>query len=194
MKASTKRFASILGTLALIIASVAIYVVLLKPVYSGDIKDIKNPGVQQLRGEQKALGELKKQTEQTIKEFQNIKKQYESLEQLERFNLSLPDNEEIPTLINQLQNISQASGLKIENISLQKMPFKSSADKNVLQKPLGTLRINLQMNGSYDAIKSFLEGIETNLRLMDAQSLKLSKSQKGGFNYNISVDTYFQGQ
>ncbi len=55
------------------------------------------------------------------------------------------------------------------------------------------VQITFALGGGYNEIKTYLEAIETNVRIMDVQRLGVQNGVEGGaLNYNIVVNAYYQ--
>jgi hypothetical protein len=72
-------------------------------------------------------------------------------------------------------------------------------------KPLGQIVLQITAAGSYENLKSFLMGLETNIRIFDVQGISITPAQTPVvfgknlntvspdlFTYNIKVVTYYQ--
>lgn len=189
MRASTKRILSIMVSAILLIAVVVVYVKFIQPAYSE---------VQNLRGEIEARQNLLQNQSQAVSQVQNLisQLQNQNISQFQdQISLVLPASESVPQALNQYQAIAQASGLSIQSASVSYLAIKPSAANISLAKGVGTNRFKLNVLGPYEAIKTFFEAIETNVRLTDLVSSKLSRTGQPGQNLylnEIVVDSYYQ--
>lgn len=186
MKPSTYRLLSILGSVFLLIAAVIVYSNLVRPAYDE---------IQKLRDKREANIKLLQEQQGAIEAVSRLLNEYQSLTEIqENISMALPNEEEVPSIINQLQGLAKISSLGVESLSLQYPPLKpSSADS--LIKPLGTVRATVRLNGDYKNLRPFLEDLETNIRLMDIYSLSVEGGGirgKTNLIYNIVLDTYYQ--
>ncbi len=185
MKSSTYRLLSILGSSLLLIAAVIVYSNLVHPAYNE---------VQRLRDQRAANLNLLQEQSEAINVVQRLLSEYQSLAQIqENISTILPNKEEVPSVINQLQGLATVNNLNIESLSLQYPPLTTSADP--LIKSLGTLRVTIRLNGDYKNLSPFLGDLETNIRLMDVYSLGIEGGGVPGKNkliYNLVLDTYYQ--
>lgn len=193
MRASTKRFASLLVSLLFAGSAIIVYASFLSPVFQE---------VAALRGKILAQSELLANENAAIGKFKNLlsvySDQYQALDKT--LSATLPTKEEVPSAVNQIQVLSRVSNLALQSVTFKYAALKPSAKAQVasLVKPLGTLTITLQTAGSYENLKSFLHALETNIRVMDISSLKLSPVRKGEavvpdlFLYTVEVTTYYQ--
>jgi len=103
----------------------------------------------------------------------------------------LPDNQDEPNLIVQLETIANNSGIVLSNIAI--VEEKKEEGKT---SDYGTANINLKLSGSYESFKSFLETVENNLRLIDIDSIDFNAQIKEGmvanFDFNVILKTYYQ--
>jgi len=189
MRASTKRILSIMISAILLIAVVVVYVKLIQPAYSD---------VQKLRGEIQARQNLLQDQSQAVTQVQNLisQLQNQNIAQFQdQISLVLPKTESVPQALNQYQAIAQASGLSIQSVSINYLAIKPAATNINLAKGIGTDRFKLNVLGPYEAIKTFFEAIETNVRLTDLVNFKLNRTGQPGQNLyltEIVVDSYYQ--
>jgi len=185
MKPSTYRLLSILGSVFLLIGAVVIYSNLVNPAY-GEI--------QGLRDKREANAKLLQEQKEAIDAVNRLLNEYQSLAQIqENISMVLPNEENIPSIINQFQGLAKINSMDIESLSLQYPPLKSSTDS--LIEPLGTVRATIRLNGDYRDLRPFLEDLETNIRLIDVYSLNVEGGGIPGRNkliYNLVLDTYYQ--
>jgi Tfp pilus assembly protein PilO len=193
IKASTKRALSLLVSMALIIASLAIYAFYVRPAYDD---------VTTLRGTMKAKQDLFLEKQVAVDKVKALILQYKGAGSLQdAISLSLPQTEEVSSVFNQLQAIASSNGMAVEVFNVQPLPIRAAdagSGKNTkgsLIRPLGTLRLSLRLTGTYPAFKDFVRGLETNIRAMDVVSMKVEQaSAKGGesFAYTLVADAYYQ--
>lgn len=173
MKNSLQRTISLLGSLGLLIGAMVIYSSLIRPEYQQ---------VNELRGILTAKTDLLSEQQSIISQVESLLSQYQSSARIqETVSLSLPIKEDSSSIFGQLQALAQANGISIEVFGVQNLPITKSN--------LGVLQVSLKMTGPYENFKNFLQGVETNIRVMDLSSLKIDKS-----NYNIVLNTYYQTQ
>lgn len=186
MKPSTYRLLSIIGSVFLLIAAVVVYSKLVNPAYDE---------IQQLRDKREANIKLLQEQNDAILEVKRLLNEYQSLTQIqENISLALPNEEEVPSIINQLQGLAKINSLDIESLSLQYPPLKSSAVDS-LTEPLGTIRVTMRLSGDYRNLRPYLENLETNIRLIDVYSLNIEGGAIPGKTkliYNLVLDTYYQ--
>lgn len=189
MKASTKRIISILISVSLMLAVVVIFVKFIKPAYAE---------LQNLRGEIQTRAVLLKDQTKAVSQVQNLisQLQEQNISQFqEQISLVLPLNESVPQALSQYQTIAQANGLNVQSAGLNYLAIKPSAANINLAKGIGTIRFKLKLLCSYEAIRTFIQAIETNVRLTDLVSFKISRAGQTKQNLYLNevvVDVYYQ--
>lgn len=189
MKASTKRILSIMTSVLLLVAVAVIYAELINPVYVD---------IQKLRGEIQARENLLNQQTQAVNQVQGLisQLQNQNITQFqEQISLALPRSESVPQVLNQYQAIAQAIGLNNQSIGVNYLAIKPAVSDTGLAKGIGTDRFKLKLLGSYESMKIFFQAIETNVRLTDLISFKMSRAAQSGQNLFINeivVDSYYQ--
>ena len=179
-----------MGSAAFLVAAMMIYSLFIRPEYEL---------VNELRGMFIAKSNLLTEQQSIISQVQSLLAQYQGSASIQRaVSLALPTKEEAAGIFSQLQALAQANDLTIEVFGLQSQPTKSVNNSrgaiNVV-KDLGVLQASLKVSGGYDNFKNFLQGVETNIRVMDLISLKMEKVNRANGNffiYNLVLNTYYQ--
>lgn len=153
----------------------------------------------------KKINEEKSQYDTQYKAVQIAKSiidQYKSLISVSQtISLSIPRGAEIQNLLAQLDNITTQSGLSLQSINFENVgalasPSKQSAS-NIVQG-YKTLRLTLGLMGNYESLKTWLNAVESDIRLMDIVNIAFagltSDSQKnsGLFNFKVMLNVYYQ--
>lgn len=188
MKASTKRVLSLLGTAVLFVAALAIYALLLSPEYTGLTK---------ARGELAASQKLYDDQSSVIAKVKDLVAQYQGTAKIQdTISLTLPNNQAVSSLVAQIQAIAASSGSTVESMSLQTLAVKPPPPGSPEgTRGIGIVRINLRLTASYASAKSFMSGVETNIRLMDVTSWRaepITKDKPEPLSYTIVIDAYYQ--
>lgn len=90
---------------------------------------------------------------------------------LARFNVLLPSEPDLPTLIRQLQTASDDSGIELNSIA-------PSPPATLAGSPgISTMQIVLQIRGGYFRLESFLARLELLQRVVEVQNLSISPSR-----------------
>lgn len=183
MRSSLKRTISLLGLVALVFGSVAVYTGLVKPAYAEIVS---------LRAERDAEVRIRDEVRRLTEIVKDLRSQYQSQTAFkatldERF----PSREDVPAILNQLQGLARLNSVALGSVSFRYGSTDPSSDS--LVRPLGTIRISMKVDGGYEAFKSFLADLETNVRIMDLATLRVSSTERTGFyTFDLMVDTYFQ--
>jgi Tfp pilus assembly protein PilO len=188
MKASTKRLLALLGSATLLLVTLIIYAVLLRPEYSV---------IQDLRGNLNSRVNFSDAQSKAIDYVNNLYgKNKVSIDQIQNdLSSALPDQERVADVVYQIQAISSLNNIAVDSINLDKLPIQQAKDNNSLIKSYGTLRITLSLVGSYSSFKEMISLLQNNIRLMDLRTLRVyqvNNLEKGIFNYEMVVDTYYQ--
>lgn len=152
--------------------------------------------------------------------IKNLNDKYnQNSEEIKKLMAVLPNEEEMPDLLVQLETLAGTSGLVMESVSFteaqQKANFvapqiNAEDDSSVAANTTGsqntqtsratkpssykTSQVTLRLTGGYEAFKNYLVSVEKNERLMDVISLALSApgQQSGNFSYSLSINVYYQ--
>ncbi len=185
MKPAAKRLSGILVSLLLFIGALVIYSSLVVPVY-GEI--------QVLRGERVAKTKILQEESDAVNTVKRLLEKYPSISELRQtIGLTLPSEEEVAAVVNQIQGISSSNGMLLNSLSLKPLSAVVNESEEDTVRPIGSVRISVEMAGGYDALKAFLEALETNIRIMDVYSLHIAGGGTSGpYKYQIETDTYYQ--
>lgn len=184
MRPAAKRLSVVLISLALYTAAAIVFFALIIPAYRE---------IQQLRGENKSLDTALANEKQAIEAASRQLSQSQSLGDLQNnLSLALPLEEDVPGIVNQLQGIAFGSGITIDSLSISQLSVKAS--KNEVVEPVGTLQVALRLRGNYEAMKTYLASLESNIRVIDVDSLAVGggASKDSSLSYNLVVNTYYQ--
>lgn len=118
----------------------------------------------------------------------------------------IPREEDIPTLMVQLDALAKDHQLSLDAMSITKQAVASPVSPSqkegaVAPKAIKNLQVTLTLSQgtTYDQFKEFLGGIETHIRLFDILQLQYAPAaqaegaQQGGDRYGVTLDTYYQG-
>jgi len=184
MKPSAKRLYGILLSLLIIIVSIVGYSSLLVPAYE-DIQD--------LRGERESLSELAQKESESVAVVKNLIKEYSSTSVLaDTLSITLPEEQEIASAVNQIRGIAASNDMLMTSFSLKPLSVDARAIDDIV-KPVATLRMNIELIGDYLSLQEYLRALETNVRLMDIKSITVNGGGSDGpYEYQVEVDTYYQ--
>lgn len=185
MKPAAKRLFGILGSMALVIGSLVVYSSLLIPKYQE---------IQTLRGEREALSELLQDQLDAVDAVRRLVRQYSDVTDLQRsLAITLPVEEEVASIVNQFQGIASSNGIVMSSLSMRPLAIEPRAIDDVV-RPVGTIRVSMDLIGNYASLKAYLAALETNVRIMDLKSIQVQNggTSDGPYDYQVEVDTYYQ--
>lgn len=127
-----------------------------------------------------------------------------------RIRQALPQTQEGAQLLTTLENLAGKHGLALKqiDISVNFEPEQSPAQASGRSVPrpntrtlspapaadgARTLPITLSLNGSYEAFKAFLRDLESNLRIIDVQSIAFkAAAEQNALDATLKIQTYYQ--
>lgn len=199
--------------LALLLSSLLIYAELIQPAYSDaqQTKSQRNSLQAFLDGEKKVVGQV-----------QNLLNSYKEQGGAQQaVSAALPAEKDVAGALAQIYGLVQFNGMATQGFGVsvgearrKKTPTGAGSASSeaadfsaALQKPVGNISFDMQLNGTYGDFKKFLLALETNMRLFDVENVRLgalavssalgksaSAAPRDLFNYGITVTTYYQGQ
>jgi Tfp pilus assembly protein PilO len=172
------------------------------------------PAVREVLNLKKTLSEqteiLGGKQEFLIKVEKLIKNYEDNKEDAEKINYVLPSGKEIPNLIVQFEALGAEGGMTIEQIGFSSVEGQATSRATAVRTETGggvaqqtgesakdykTITVNLKMSGDYYAFKNFLAAAETNIRLMNIETINftpLSSQDSQLFNFEVTLKTYYQ--
>lgn len=183
MKPAAKRLWAVLISLVFLIGGMVVFSSLVLPAYSE---------VQTLRGESKALKTVVKEQGEFVASAGRLLDQFASAADVRRnLSLVLPAKEDVPGAINQLQGIARATGVSVEAVNVELLPLQPQ--KSAAVSPTGSLKINLRLRGNYEALRSYVQAVETNVRIFDVDSFIITEGgTTGPLKANLIIRAYYQ--
>ena len=188
MKTSTKRVLSLLGSAGFFVVALMIYALLIVPTYND---------LNKMRGELGGRETVFENQSEIIRKVKELLAEYQgSFKIQDSISFSLPTSPSASSIVAQVQSIAQVSGLLVQSINLQTQALRpSKISKDV--KALGLVEVSLRLIGPYEGLKSFLNGIATNVRVMDVVDARTEVSNKNNPNaltHNIIINAYYQAE
>lgn len=189
MKLSTQRVLSFLGTASLFIGALVIYALLLSPAYAD---------LNKTRGELYARQQIFTEQSAIIQKVKDLIAQYQGTARIQdTVSLTLPTEPEAGSIVSQLQSIAGASGIVLQSLSLQAQALRPAPDSKKEANSLGVVEINANLVGPYEGLKNFLQGVETNIRLMNVSNIRaeiLNRNTPNNLSYTVIIDAYYQAE
>jgi Tfp pilus assembly protein PilO len=184
----------------LIVLAIGIYFTVTKG-FIADIKEVKVVNDQYTSAIANA--------EQLIKVREQVLKAYNSLTDADRdrLNKMVPGTVDNIRLVIDLTSIGKRHGLTLDNITAS-TPEKTATPKTTTNTPrvskvpdgtiptptLDSVTVSFSVTAPYLEFISFLQDIEANLRIMDISSLKVAASDKGLYDFDVELKTYWLRQ
>lgn len=159
-----------------------------------------------------ALRQENKELQQTSEEFDSLTERRDSL--IEEINAiskeqrgliiqALPEGPAAADFLVSLETMTKKEGLALKRVDLAStievkggagQPKTGGAITSAQTKgAILEFPVSLNVAGSYESFKRFLQGLEKNLRLIDVQEISFIAPPKGGiFEFNLRLKTYFQ--
>lgn len=145
------------------------------------------PRFQEFSVTQKAFKEKKAELESRESYFTHLgdlKERLDKEERVAKIDAAIPNDPQLPALHDFLGTLSAGSGLAMRSISVS--PHTTPVGARL--KPID---VSLQLGGSYENMKSFLQDLLHASRMTDVQSLSFSSPAGGtSFVFNLRVSSY----
>lgn len=158
-----------------------------------------------------------KAEQDTVKQVEDLISSYEGQVRVqEAASAALPTKEDTAGAIAQLYGLMTQSSLSLQNLSVTVNAIQNAAQSRTtpsatpssfqtLEKPIGTVGIQMKIGGQYENFKQFLSLLATNIRIFDMKTLSVepvivvqgagpTKTTQTTYNFNVAVTTYYQGQ
>lgn len=189
----------ILGLL-LLAAALLVYFEFILPAYDS---------MQSVKAERLGLESFLGGQKPVINRIKELISAYQGQDRLQQaVSLALPTEQDSAGALAQLYGLAQSSGLNFLSATISVTAVEDIARTRGLatlagtsvQKPVGTVTIQMRLGGAYEGLKSFLGRLETNIRIFDIKSLTVQpvsaaqKSAEYSFTYDLEVATYYQSQ
>lgn len=169
----------ILPALALMVA-VAMFFIYVSPTWSGSIAATKAA----IAADNEALAAAATYIAQQ-KELSDARDAIAPTD-LERLETFLPDSVDNVGLILDLNALAARSGLALSNIDVTANTAtanSSTGDTGLVN----SIDLSLSAMGTYSALKTFLDGVEKSVRLLDTQDLTIAGSDTGVYTYHMKL-------
>lgn len=201
---STSRFSGILLSLLLIVLAIIGFFEFVVPQYSSFMV---------LRGQEASTRALLANEQDLAVKAKAVLADYETQGSSTRaVEMALPAGPDSAGAITQLYGLASASGLAVQSVgvsltSAPQAPAAANAGAPTaasLIRPYGSIVFQVSAMGSYESLKTFLQGLENNVRVFDVTSLSIqpvSTVTSGGaaltgsqdlYNYSITAVAYYQ--
>lgn len=179
---------SFLISLTLLIGAVAVYGILIAPLFDE---------TQKLRSFVVARDKQLNEQKQIIDKVQGLLQQYQGAGSFqETLSLSLPNEPYLSQAVGGVQGLASLNKLVLSSMQAELMPFQVAPNVPQYVRNLGTLRISFVVKGSYADFKKFLSQLETNVRITDVKELSVAapaqQPQGTVYEYAVVAFAYYQ--
>jgi Tfp pilus assembly protein PilO len=141
-----------------------------------------------------------------------VQQNYNNISARDRDNLvkMIPNTVDNIRLIIDTNSIANAHGLTLTNITAAADSSSShaaapasapagsataaAAPASITAPTLDTVTVSFSVTATYEQFQSFLQDLESNLRLMDVTHLSLSQGEKGMYGFAVELKTYWLRQ
>lgn len=200
MSQTSKRLLSIGIAFVFVVAAIIVLLNIVQPEYTA-METIKG----QVIGEKNLLADEQRAIAQVQQSVSNFKNQNDV-----KVALAVPIGQDLAGALAQIYGLAQNAGITIQAVSVGTPTLQSAQAGSgnnprttaQLVKPLGSITFQVSAVGSYENLKNFLSGIETNVRIFDLSNLTLTPGSvsSGGagsgaqnlFTYGMTFSTYYQ--
>jgi Tfp pilus assembly protein PilO len=202
MKITTKLFSSTLLSLLLLVVAAIAFFELVQPEYAT---------LMVLKGKEASEQQFLANEQKLVTQAQSLLSSYQSQSpSAQAVNLAMPIGQNSAQAIAQLYGLATNSGLVIQSIgvSLQSAPQNSAStaasSASSLVTPKGSITFQVVSSGSYESLKTFLQGLESNVRIFDVTGISIRPmtsvttsgvsqvSVQDFYNYTITAVAYYQ--
>jgi len=195
LRASTKRTGSLFVSVLFFVFAFASYSLFVQPELAI---------IAELRGTLQSKMELLEQQRTVNEQVKNLLSRFKSVSNLESIvSMAIPVNEDFGALLHQLNTLAGSSGLTVAGIDFRSLSLPRSRRRTESQSAAipetptrGRVAMEVSLQGSYAALKSFLKLIETNVRILDVKNLSLAAVDQANirdlFTYRVLIEGYFQ--
>ena len=109
-----------------------------------------------------------------------------------KINKMLPDSVENVGLIIEINNISKKNGMgDIKSPQINQESSAKSSSKGIDSSKYGSLAMSFNVTGTYDQFLTFIQDLETYVRIVDVTGLSFTATKDGRYTYNITIQTYW---
>lgn len=158
--------------------------------------------IRTIRGTQAVYTQALDKAAELQKLKQTLLDRYKSFDpgDLERLRKSVPDHVDNVRLVLDLDSLATRHGMGLQNVLISDTGSASEQNKSTIGAPptskYDSLMLRFTLHGSYGDFVSFLEDLESSLRLVDVIALDISpdaslKAATSTYAYDMSVRTYW---
>lgn len=174
--------------LLLLVASFAVYYLVLNPLYTG-VGTIWQPeqGVSAVRDLNNQYRDTLAQADLLYKQAEGLRTDYGKVQAdtKQTMTMMVPDSIDPVRLVSEVSNIASQAGVALGDIS-----YAANSDNDPL---LGSYTVSFNVKTSYSKFKELMRNYETSLRLFTIQSVSFGIPQKEGdlITFQVKLETYY---
>lgn len=207
MKQESKRLSSIIVAALLIAGALIVYFEFIVPAYTN---------LESVKGQVESEKALYANETQIVNQVKGLLATYQSdSSSSQAVAMALPIGPDVSGALAQIYGIAANSNFAVQStgVSVQAVApapgaasgggtIAAAAVAGSVIKPTGTVSFRITGSGSYESLKSFLEGLQTNIRIFDVTDITLQPAPVGAtktqaanqdmFDYSITAVTYYQ--
>lgn len=185
MKPSTKRILSIAFAGIFFMGAIFVYTRLILPEFAE---------INEKRGAVIAKEDLFENQKSAVDQVKEVITQSQGMDAIrETVSQAIPEDSHTTELIHQLNAIATANQASFTTFSIETPTTQKG--KNFLVKQLSTVRVQMALAGSYESLKGFLKGVETNVRIASIESAEIRPLPGSGGeiqSLSLKVQFYYQ--
>lgn len=172
-----------------------------------------------LRKEIGRLGPVKDSNEKVIAAQKTLMNNKKLRERVEKLNTAIPENPDILKIGSNIQTLAVKNGLLLKSLAFPQSKAEGNARSNIASAPsledfsakpietdglavpaqpiapsvaMSTVSFTVDVVGSQDNFKKFLQNLEMNLRLIDVEDIKIPLNSKSSNNdYHLELNAYY---
>lgn len=182
---SISRTNALLAAFGFLVASVLIFVFLMKPLYAV---------IMALRASTEQIVSDVREKEDAVSKIQELVSKYQNLSEIrDLFSQSLPYSIDSAAVTAEANVIAQKNLLAVESVGYEVVPVKPLPDPARNAKyGHGGLIVKVAVVGSYANIKNFILGLESSIRIFDVKSIRLDAGdEKNALANSIKAEIFF---
>ena len=215
MKQDTKRLTSVFIAALLLAGALVVYFSFIVPAYGN---------LETLKGQVESESTLYTNENQIVSKANDLLSSFQNnSSSVAEVSLALPVGPNIADALAQIYGISSSAGFTSQSVAVAIQAVTptqqqssaaagggqvaNAASTGAIVMPTGSVTFQLSGTGTYESLKNFLQGLETNIRIFDVTGISIQtlsgsapvSTGKGApaanadsFNFTITAVTYYQ--
>ncbi|MBI2625954.1 type 4a pilus biogenesis protein PilO [Candidatus Parcubacteria bacterium] len=126
-----------------------------------------------------------------VRHIAELQKEYEANQaEARRASLVIPVGRDIPGLLETVSALATVSGVSLDAFGFSGGQATGPGTSGNISLP--TIAVNMNVAGSYEAIKGLLRNIEQNIRLFETETVIFGRQEDGLFSAQMKLNAYYQ--